>query len=262
MFQVEPERVLFALGAPKDRSERRSGRKMRSSSSTKVATEKTTTEATASTHESENSTTNQSIASSDDVATVTIAKTPKERFQFLLNQAKTLLSTPSKSLTARQKRDLRSFQRSVKRSWSRPNDLSISSLDTQLQQIMTRISPPPAEPNINPPTTTLDTPQMSTPSLQAEAASLTQNQMQILKDALKQSRENPIDPTKPYATPWRPRDFLSPFAFIPNYLEVHQKICSAVYLRHPVARPGLAEVPTPFSPETLGLAHNWYLRRR
>lgn len=32
---------------------------------------------------------------------------------------------------------------------------------------------------------------------------------------------NPIDVTKPYATPWRPRDYLPPFAFIPRYLEVH-----------------------------------------
>lgn len=30
---------------------------------------------------------------------------------------------------------------------------------------------------------------------------------------------NPIDVTKPYATPWRPRDYLPPFAFIPRYLE-------------------------------------------
>lgn len=31
---------------------------------------------------------------------------------------------------------------------------------------------------------------------------------------------NPFDPSKPYATPWRPRDYLPPFAFIPRYLEV------------------------------------------
>lgn len=66
----------------------------------------------------------------------------------------------------------------------------------------------------------------------------------------------------PYATPWRPRDYMSAFAFIPRYLEVNQNICAAVYLRHPVARPGLAEVPTPFHVETGQLAFNWYLRRR
>jgi hypothetical protein len=54
---------------------------------------------------------------------------------------------------------------------------------------------------------------------------------------------------------------MSPFAFVPRYLEVNQNICAAVYLRHPVARPGLSEVPTPFSPTLSQLAFNWYLRR-
>lgn len=85
---------------------------------------------------------------------------------------------------------------------------------------------------------------------------------EILHAALERARENPVDASKPYATPWQPRDYMSAFAFIPRYLEVNQNICSAVYLRHPVARPGLAEVPTPFHGETLGLAFNWYLRRR
>lgn len=74
--------------------------------------------------------------------------------------------------------------------------------------------------------------------------------------------ENPYDPEKPYATPWKPRPYMSPFAFIPRYLEVNHRICSAVYLRHPVARPGMSEVPSPFPKETHQLAHTWYLRRR
>jgi ribosomal protein S4 len=67
---------------------------------------------------------------------------------------------------------------------------------------------------------------------------------------------------KAYEQPWVPRDWMAPFAYVPRYLEVNYTICSAVYLRHPVARPGMAEVPTPFSIETGSLAHNWYLRRR
>lgn len=73
---------------------------------------------------------------------------------------------------------------------------------------------------------------------------------------------NPIDYSKPYATPWRPRDYLPPFAFIPKYLEVNHNTCHAVYLRHPVARPGQTEVPSPFGPEVMQLAFNWFLRRR
>ncbi|KHJ34508.1 putative 30s ribosomal subunit s4 [Erysiphe necator] len=68
--------------------------------------------------------------------------------------------------------------------------------------------------------------------------------------------------SKTYPLPWRPKPFMSAFAFIPRYLEVRQNICAGVYLRHPVARPGLSEVPSPFPIETMQLAYNWYLRRR
>ncbi|RDA86802.1 hypothetical protein CP532_6394 [Ophiocordyceps camponoti-leonardi (nom. inval.)] len=64
-----------------------------------------------------------------------------------------------------------------------------------------------------------------------------------------------------YRMPWRPRPYMSAFCFIPRYLEVNPYICAAVYLRHPVARKGLAEVPTPFNYLTSQLAHNWYLER-
>ncbi|KAH0443959.1 S4 domain-containing protein [Colletotrichum camelliae] len=83
-----------------------------------------------------------------------------------------------------------------------------------------------------------------------------------LASLLRADAENPIDESKPYWTPWQPRHYMSPFAFIPRYLEVNQNICAAVYLRHPVARRGMAEVPTPFPYETNQLAFNWYLRRR
>lgn len=71
-----------------------------------------------------------------------------------------------------------------------------------------------------------------------------------------------FDDAKPYYTPWKPRDFLNVFAYIPRYLEVNHNICHAVYLRHPVARKGECEVPTPFTQETMQLSHAWYLRRR
>ena len=260
MFQVEPDRVLYALGAPKDKRERRAGRRMRArSSARKTEAEEVEAEGT---RASDASPIDQAVPSSIDDASDLTDKTPKETLQTLLAQAKSLLSNPSTSLTARRKQDLRAFQRSVKRSLSRPDALSTSSLDLQLQEILARMAPAVADSAPKPSAAAAETPQMSTPSLQAEAASLNPAQMRVLRDALKQARENPIDPSKPYATPWRPREYISPFAFIPTYLEVHQKVCSAVYLRHPVARPGLAEVPTPFQSETLSLAHNWYLRRR
>ncbi|RWA14780.1 hypothetical protein EKO27_g354 [Xylaria grammica] len=97
-------------------------------------------------------------------------------------------------------------------------------------------------------------------------AGLTDSELKKLEERMeehmREEKENPHDPSKPYVTPWRPRNYMAPFAFIPQYLEVNQNICSAVYLRHPVARKGNAEVPTPYPYETSQLAFNWYLRRR
>jgi ribosomal protein S4 len=41
-------------------------------------------------------------------------------------------------------------------------------------------------------------------------------------------------------------DFASPFLFIPPYIEPSFTTCSAIYLRHPTARPGISEIPTPY----------------
>ncbi|RFU79314.1 30s ribosomal subunit s4 [Trichoderma arundinaceum] len=92
-------------------------------------------------------------------------------------------------------------------------------------------------------------------------AQLSRDEMRKLARLLQYDEENPLDDSKPYATPWRPRPYMSAFAFIPRYLEVNPNICAAVYLRHPVARKGIAEVPTPFSYLTSQLTHNWYLER-
>lgn len=94
-----------------------------------------------------------------------------------------------------------------------------------------------------------------------EAQRLTDEERARFKQILAREAENGYDPSKPYATPWRPRPFMQAFAYIPRYLEVNQNICAAVYLRHPVCRPGFSEVPTPFAPELSQLAFNWYLRR-
>lgn len=91
---------------------------------------------------------------------------------------------------------------------------------------------------------------------------LSEAEIARMKEEINDYDENPYDPSKRYATPWAPRRFMSAFAFIPRYLEVNQNICAAVYLRHPVARRGYAEVPSPFPPKVMQLAFNWYLRRR
>jgi hypothetical protein len=90
---------------------------------------------------------------------------------------------------------------------------------------------------------------------------LSAEEMRQLGELLSKDSVNPTDETKPYITPWEPRPYMKPFAFIPRYLEVNHNICAAIYMRHPVVRKGSAEVPTPFGYVTNQLAHNWYVQR-
>lgn len=59
-----------------------------------------------------------------------------------------------------------------------------------------------------------------------------------------------------------PKPFMSAFAFVPEYLEVSYETCSAVYLRDPVARPGLTDVPSPLPTNVHALAASFYQRGR
>jgi len=194
----------------------------------------------------------------------------------LVLRAKRILEDSKRKLSGKRQQELRAFAQSVRKTMSkhRPNDSAalaeedgVEAFETALAEIMTKI-----------PDDDLPTESTSTTQAQTTASAISndpklrdpdrvdnynaQKDAALLAAALARARENPIDISKPYATPWHPRQFMSAFAFIPRYLEVNQRVCSAVYLRHPVARPGLAEVPTPFSAETMGLAFNWYLRRR
>lgn len=52
--------------------------------------------------------------------------------------------------------------------------------------------------------------------------------------------------------------------FIPAYLEPSFSTCSVIYLRHPTARPGYSEIPTPWDAdgEIVRLTWEWYSKRR
>jgi hypothetical protein len=65
-------------------------------------------------------------------------------------------------------------------------------------------------------------------------------------------------------TPFHLPDYATPFIFVPAYLEVSFPTCSAVYLRHPTARPGYSEIPTPYDAdgEIVRLAWEWYAKVR
>ena len=245
MFQVEPERVLFATGAPKDSSERRAGRVSRLKQ--KSASHDDTSP------DIDTPLSSQAPAKEPDADSEALID-PRTTLKSLLTRAKSVLATTD--IPAKKKQDLRAFKKLVQSTLSRSNTSTTltDSLDAQLLELTARL-------NISSPAPNTDTP-ASTDTEEPAPVTLTADDRRALRDALAEARENPVDPTKPYATPWRPRDYMSAFAFVPRNLEVHHKICSAVYLRHAVARPGLAEVPTPFPAEVNGLAFNWYLRRR
>ena len=245
MFQVEPERVLFATGAPKDPSERRAGRRLR--------LKQKSTSADDASSDIDPPLNSQAPPKEPDVDSKAL-EDPRTTLKSLLTRAKSVLATTD--IPAKKKQDLRAFKKLVQSTLARSNTSTnlTDSLDAQLLELTGGL-------NISTPSSKSEAP-ASTEAEEPAPVTLTADDRRALRDVLAEARENPIDPTKPYATPWRPRDYMSAFAFVPRYLEVHHKICSAVYLRHPVARPGLAEVPTPFPGEVNGLAFNWYLRRR
>ncbi|KMU86545.1 hypothetical protein CIHG_04334 [Coccidioides immitis H538.4] len=223
---------------------------------------------------------------------------PRKTLKQLLSQAKAIMSNSKDNIPAKRRQEIRGFQRAVRRVLSRSSSSTVltDNLEAQfheLKAILTKdvelasasettessetARPQPSEDASSPANTkSTDSASMENLTKALKEASLNPSQLldastftslsntdlDVLKEALIQIHENPIDSTKPYATPWRPRDYMSAFAFIPRYLEVNHKICAAVYVRHPVARPGMAEVPTPFNETIGGAAFAWYLRRR
>lgn len=65
-------------------------------------------------------------------------------------------------------------------------------------------------------------------------------------------------------TPFFLPHYASPHLFIPAYMEVSFSTCSAVYVRHPTARPGYSEIPTPYDADgtIIRYAWEWYVKRR
>lgn len=247
MFQVTPSSVMFATGAPK----------VRSRVARKVAKEKTAARAD-SWIKPPPSTTN-TLPQRDE-------PTPQELKKHMQDLMANVESVLSEDVKAKDKQKFRALRQTIRKSiglWKTANPETISTLDTQFEFLTTRLqntsisssdsptSPQKAEDYNKPPTLSED-----------EEKALRTAFDKLKLETEHTSQWNARDASAPYATPWRPRDYMNAFAFIPRYLEVNQNICAAVYLRHPVARPGLSEVPTPFPVETGQLAFNWYLRRR
>ncbi|KAE8150763.1 putative 30S ribosomal subunit S4 [Aspergillus avenaceus] len=280
LFQVEPDRVMYATGAPKDKKERREGRVAR-----KQAAEQPEPEAAKEEGAAEEGA--EKEAESEEQSKEEEKINPRETLKKLLEQAKTIMDDSKDVLAAKRKQELRGFQKAVKRVLSRGDSSTVlkDNLESQFSDLITALKAKrqekkgskkvkrsrSSEEDSAAATTSDAQPGEALTEAFRQAAEnpddvdtseLSNEEFDVLKRALVQMRDNPIDNTKPYATPWRPRDYMGAFAHIPRYLEVNHSICAAVYLRHPVARPGYSEVPTPFSQAVGTAAFAWYLRRR
>ena len=279
MFSVDPEMVMFATGEKKVRKD--SPQSTRYRNELKARRQDLEAERQERRENEEDSDAGAATLESDEDREAMSAAPenhadPKMALKSLMKRASRILDDSKRKLSGKRQQELREFSKSIKKTMSKLRGIeedkveeTLDGLETGLAEILTKI---PSE--AVPKEMRLDTAEAaeqrdqqinsSASSAKADTVSAeqTRKDAELLHAALAHANENPIDRSKPYATPWKPMEFMSAFAFIPRYLEVNQNICSAVYLRHPVARPGLAEVPTPFHGETMGLAFNWYLRRR
>ncbi|KAI1779842.1 alpha-L RNA-binding motif-containing protein [Hypoxylon cercidicola] len=285
MFQVDPERVLYATGEPKsDRKakKKRSGGPTEEDDSEAVLEEEEAAAAEeASEVETETETAEAAAAAAEQDPETTDAAEPvkadmkptRKQIQELVARTKTILAD-DETLGAAQKRKLRSFVKDARALLSRSGrpDATPAEIMDELTTMASGLSLSARDSSSPEEAVASQQPQQQQSSFfsadnddnpawglsEAERKQLERRMAEYLRE----EEENPWDPSKPYKTPWRPRPYMSPFAFIPKYLEVNPNVCAAVYLRHPVARVGSAEVPTPFPVSMSQLAFNWYLRRR
>ncbi len=285
MFQVNPDMVMLATGRQKlpggDEPKRK--KKVRSSGASEekeeAAAEEEEAEAEAEAEAGESTEREQEPDTTDVEPIETDLAPTRQQIQGLVSHARDILA--ENDLSVAQKKKVRAFVKQARPLLSRAGKTSASATD-----IAGELSRMVAELKVSSPSSSSSSSSSSSPSSSDESTAadasetqegqqhqqqqqrptsiddLTKDELRALERLMRDEEENPRDPSKPYHTPWRPRDYMSPFAFIPRYLEVNPNVCAAVYLRHPVARVGSAEVPTPYSYEVNQLAFNWYLRRR
>jgi ribosomal protein S4 len=269
MFSVDPERVMFATGARKEAGKKEE--KAEDAEESEDAKDEAHAEETAEGETTDIASTKAEPAQSIPAEPVEVSaetkSEAKKALRALMEKTRSTLEDAREQLSGKRQRELRDLSKDVKKLLSQYRGIPESQLDETIEGLQANLAEilGKVPHGTIPKTKAAASGNPSNP--QAEEPEQIDNykiakDAKLLAAALERVRENPYDPSKPYATPWSPRDYMSAFAFIPRYLEVNQNICSAVYVRHPVARPGLAEVPTPFASETMALGFNWYLRRR
>lgn len=108
----------------------------------------------------------------------------------------------------------------------------------------------------------------STETTASSSSTPTETSTQSADDSQTSTTTTAATPTAPMKTPKAPTfsfpPYASPFLFLPAYIEANPATCSAIYVRHPTARPGYSEVPSPFDAggEVMRFAWEWYAKRR
>lgn len=284
MFEVDPDKVMFAAGKDKNQASLEAAvKRVQAKEAAKaVAEEEAVVElkegvdaaaAEGEAVEKAEAQAEKETAAAQEAEELDLSEFPhaereaeqRRRVKAIIKSAKTILKEDT-DLNAKRKQELRAFVKASKKALGQKEDLSSDDLMEKLASHLSRFK-------LDDSAVTAvagkgdgkgDSKDATPETASADSVLSEADQGKLLKilRANEEDDENPVDPSKPYATPWQPRKFLEPFAFIPRYLEVNQNICAAVYLRHPVARRGLAEVPTPFPYDVNQLAYTWYLRRR
>ena len=280
LFAVDPDKVLYATGKDKSQAsleattERLQEQEEAKAEAEEEAVVETTEDAEAegskakseAAAEAETAPEAEEAPEEPELSSLPQAEREAEqrrRVRALVKSAKTLLAE-STDLNAKRKQELRTFTRAARSALGKSEHLTSEDLMEDLASNLRRFKISEDRASVK----SVDDSQSAPAPEKKEGEDvgvLSGKEMGKLGSLLKANEvddENPVDDSKPYATPWQPRKFLAPFAFIPRYLEVNQNVCAAVYLRHPVARKGLAEVPTPFPYDVNQLAYIWYLRRR
>ncbi|KAH8889863.1 alpha-L RNA-binding motif-containing protein [Thozetella sp. PMI_491] len=266
LFQVEVEKVLLATGRPRPSPNSSSAKDSDAAVEEKDEAEveaQADPEASENTKEAEPA---KAAVEEEPEDEATAKERQLERLKAIFGQAKEVLDISKTALPAKRKQEIRALRQNIKKEMSRSNRRDASVEDTrstvdELVMLMSELELKATEARKDAKTGS-KAKKAASEMYQFNAEELARLRADKHIKAYDDARDNPVDKSKPYLTPWQPRPFMAPFAFIPPYLEVNQNICSAVYLRHPVARLGGAEVPTPFASALSQLAFNWYLRRR
>lgn len=277
MFSVDPEAVLFATGAPKDQEAIRAGRRLkrvqqheaRQEAEARKAAEARRTKALEAKKAQDDAENLQEVADAaalrqerEMLDEAQLKKEQRKQINGLIETAQVLIRDTQNVPSAKRKVELRGFIKSAKTVSNKMQRKDQEQIEKEIEELVTSFakltpSPPEAE-EAKKEAKAVKVAAQEKAALNAEY----KKEYQKSLDTIMQARYAATDESKPYATPWRPRNYMSAFAFIPQYLEVNQNVCAAVYLRHPVARPNAAEVPSPFGEDTQQLAFTWYLRRR